>query len=152
MSSPADDSLLMPWISGALIQTLKGDADYMLACGGRISSRARADVSQPYSTVQAITNPPIRPDRAAWRPLLQFVGWCPPGAAGGEDPAVVAWRMAANGIRAILRVDGLWSYDGWHGRFDVVLGPIEDVDITRGPDAPVYGARVHVEATAKYGA
>lgn len=148
MSGPTDDGWLVPWISGALIQTLADDVDFTAACGGRVSSRARADVSQPYATVQAITNPAISDTRAAWRPLLQLVGWCPPNGAGEEDPAVVAWRMASNGIRAVLRAP-MWNFDGWHGKYDVILGPIEDVDTTRGLDSPVYGARVHIEATAR---
>lgn len=140
---------LLPWFPGALIETLAADADFLAACQGRVSSRAGADVSKPYATVQVITSPPINDMRAAWRPTLQLVGWCPPGGTE-EDPALVAWRMAATGIRAVLRTPK-WGYDGWHGSFRVVLGPIEDVDQTRGPDAPVYGARVHIELTAKHG-
>jgi hypothetical protein len=145
----ADLDWLVPWFPGSLMQTLAADADYMTAAHNRLSSRALRDVSVPYSTVQVITNPPINDRHAAWRPTLQLYGWCPP-MDSGEDPALIAWGIATAGIRAVLRAPK-WSYDGWHGMWSVVLGPVEDIDITRGPDAPVYGARVHIESTAKHG-
>lgn len=147
MTDPRPIDWIVPWFPGALIQTLAADADFMVASQQRLSSRAQWDATKQFTTVQTITDPPISATAGAWRPTLQVVSWCPPGAAD-EDPALVAWRIAAAAVRAVLRRPK-WAYDGWHGVWELVLGPVEDVDRSRGEDSPIYGARLHIESGAK---
>lgn len=141
---------VLPWISGAIIDLLGADAGVMAACGGHLSGRAGADSSAPYATVQTIANPLINPRAANWRPLAQLTGWSPPATPDGEDPCLSSWRIAAEAARVILaHYDTQLSYlDGaMYYTVELVEGPLEEVDTSRGPDQPMFGARIRIEIT-----
>lgn len=141
MTAPAPP--VLPWIPPAARSVLLADADFTDACGGRLSTRAPADVSQPFATVQA-TVLPVDVSAGAWLPMVQVDGWCPPG--GTVDPEQAVWRIAVAAALVFARARNV-AYENVHYSARVTDGPLTDIDESRGKANPLYRAFIRAELT-----
>ena len=140
MTGPA-----LPWLPPTLRAYLLGDTVLSDLVGGRISTRAPSDVTQPWGRIQVPGPGPRTPSAGAYAPLVQFDGWCDRTGWDGRDPEAVAWDIAA---RALVVLDGARNVaaDGfaWSCR-RVIEGPLPTRDTSRGEANPLYGAMVRAE-------
>lgn len=134
-----------PLPTAAVRALLLADPDVTAACGGRISTRLPADMTQPCYRVRGAGG--IALDDRGWTlsPLLHIESWCAPGA---EDPETVTWRMAmlANRVIGRSRCNTYTDSDGsvtYSIRVLDVTPP--EPDVSRGSDTPLYWAVVRVE-------
>lgn len=135
-----------PWIPGAVRVLLLSDAGFVAACGGRCSTRAPSDVTQPFAVIRVAGNNAITPDGVAFSPLVQVEGWCAPG--GDADPESTAWGIAAQAARVLGRARNV-GYESLRYSARVVDGPMPGpVDTSRGASTPLYRALVRAELTA----
>lgn len=134
----------LPWIPPAIRGLLLADTAFSAACGGRCSTRAPADVTRPYATIQVPGGFPRDASAGMWTPLVQVDGWCAPGAAIVGDPEEVVWRIAAAAAAALSRARNV-AYQNIHFTARVTDGPLPDEDITRGAANPLYRALIRAE-------
>lgn len=138
---------VLPWLSGAVISILVADESFMDECHSRVAGRTPSDVTIPYATVRALTNTAISARAGAWRGVIQVTGWAP-GAVSDtpEDPALTAWRIAATACAVFGSLEKRQqTYAGIFLTPQVIQGPTEEVDTSRGTEAPMYGCSIQIE-------
>jgi hypothetical protein len=136
----------LPWVPGAVREYLLADPGFYAMCGGRISTRPPASVTQPFVRVQAAGGFAVGGDPMLWSPLVQVDAYAPKTAQ--PDPEIVVWVLAAAAGRIMGRAANItYQNSSWRGR--VTDGPIPDVDTSRGADTPLYVCRVRVELTMR---
>lgn len=131
----------LPWPIPATRALLLADDRFATACGGRLSTRQPADVTQPYAT-QSATAIPRDVSAGVWSPLVQVDGWCAPG--GPVDPEEAAWDIAAAAAAVFARARNV-EYQNFHFSARVTDGPLTDQDVTRGSGNPLYRALIRAE-------
>lgn len=136
----------LPWVPGAVRAYLLADAEFAALCGGRISTRSPASVTQPFVRVQVSGGFTPGGDPMLWSPLVQVDAYAPKTAL--PDPEIVVWDLAAAAGRILGRAANItYLNTSWRGR--VTDGPLPDVDTSRGQDTPLYVCRVRVELTMR---
>jgi hypothetical protein len=137
----------MPWIGGIVISLLAADADFMTACDSRLAGATPSNVTQPYVTVQTVTNGGLDDAGRAQLPIVQITAWCKPGDNDEQDPRLTVWDIAAAAQRVLLGTSRKnESYQNVFYNIErLVEGPLDRTDITRGPSEPLYGAMIRVE-------
>lgn len=140
---------ILPWMSGAIIAVLRADPTFADTCDGRVAGSTPSDVSTPYVTVRTLVNPPIHAARGKWRPTVRVTAWCPPAFTGtDQDPFLVAWGIAAAAAAAMAPLERRQqTYQTAYYSPIVTQGPTEEVDTSRGPEAPMYGCSIEIELT-----
>jgi hypothetical protein len=140
---------ILPWMSGAVIAVLSADTTFTDTCSGRVAGRTPSDVTTPYVTVRTLINPPINSSRGTWRPTVRVTAWCPPAFAGtDQDPFLVAWRIASTAAAVLAPLERhQQTYENAFYSPIVTQGPTEEVDTSRGPEAPMYGCSIEIEMT-----
>jgi hypothetical protein len=134
----------LPWLQRAVILRLVADATFSERCGGRCSDRLPDDLTAPAARVLLVGNLALNAAAGAWSPLIQVEGWCGPAGFGGDDPAVVAWRIAARAAWVLARVRNA-AHETMHWSARVVDGPVPDIDKSLGESTPLYRAFIRTE-------
>lgn len=135
---------LLPWIPPAIRALLLADNTFNQACGGRFSTRAPADATLPYATVQVSGSFPRDASAGVWSPLIQVDGWCAPNAQIDGDPEEIVWGIAVAAAAVLSRARNI-AYQNVHYSARVTDGPLSDEDITRGSANPLYRALIRAE-------
>lgn len=140
MTAPAP---VLPWMHPAIRSLLLADPAFYQATGGRCSTRATGDVTQPYATIQFPGGFPTNASAGVWTPLVQIDGWCAPEATE-DDPEAVVWRIASTAASVLARARNV-AYQNVHFTARVTDGPLPDEDISRGAANPIYRCLVRAE-------
>lgn len=133
----------LPWVPGAIRALLLADAPYAELIGDRLGTRAPADVTMPYGTIQLPT-PLGHLGGGGYKPIVQVDHWCPLDSQ--EDPEKVVWRMALRAARVLDRARNV-AYQTMHYSGRVLdAGPLQP-DTKRGDANPLFRAMVRAELT-----
>lgn len=127
---------------------LLADTEFAALTGGRLATRAPADVTAPYAVLRCSANPLSASSRSVgWRGGVQVHG-CATRPVGDAMPESLAWRICAVAAR-ILDRSGQQTWPEPGGDRTVTYtprltdGPLPmEPDKTRGDDAVVYWALV----------
>lgn len=136
--------MVLPWLQGAVLDVLRGDAAFMASVEDRVDVEAPADVSRPFVVVRLLDPGSVDPGGVGWVPLVQVSAWSP--RLVGRDVRGVLWTVAAHVVRISAAMDEpvLWQNVGFG--LDLVVGPSEHpVDLSRGADTPLFGMYVHLD-------
>lgn len=141
----------MPWLGGIVISLLVADDAFMAGVPGGLAGAAPSDVTQPYATVQTVTNGGLDDAGRVQLPIVQVTGWCAPTQNDTQDPRRTAWDIAAAAARVLTGTPRKnQPYENvWYSINRLVEGPLDRTDISRGPSEPLYGALIRVELTVK---
>ena len=137
----------LPFLPGAVRAWLLGDTEFSAVCGGRCSTIAPTDVSDPYAQIRVAGNYDIGQRNIGYRPMVEITGWAPADLSA-QDPALVTWSIAATAARVMETGRNVawqsihWSYRG------LLTGPMSgDPNTSRGPSSALVRAFVLIELT-----
>ncbi|WP_072689272.1 hypothetical protein [Rhodococcus marinonascens] len=136
----------IPFAPGAVREFLLSTPEFTaLIPAESVTTRELPDpITGPAMTIRSIGN--VGVDPMLRRPLLALNVWVPKWEilGGDTDPDEVAWNIAATAGQLLGRARNV-SFRGatWTGGWKT--GPINDVDVKRGVDNPLYRAFVTVE-------
>jgi hypothetical protein len=139
----------LPDLHEPLLALLLADDELVARTGGRIATRAPADVTTPYAVLRCSASPLSTSSRSVgWRGSVQVHG-CATLPVDGVYPETLAWRICAAAARVLDRSgQQTWAETEPGGRSVTYTprltdGPLPmDPDKSRGPDVVVYWAMV----------
>jgi hypothetical protein len=127
---------------------LLADTEFAALTGGRLATRAPADVTVPYAVLRCSANPLSASSRSVgWRGGVQVHG-CATRPVGDTMPETLAWRICAVAARILDRSgQQTWTEPGGDRAVTytprLTDGPLPmEPDKTRGDDNVVYWAMV----------
>lgn len=137
----------LPWFYLAVRQRLAADADFMAACGGRVSESTPESVMQPLATIQFPGSGGVM-GGGGYKPLVQIDGWCPPGVFSGLEASAVVWRIVSRAKRVLENTrDEPFETMNWSAR-PIDLMPLPP-DVSRGKSNPLIRAMTRAILTVK---
>jgi hypothetical protein len=135
----------LPWFYQAVRNRLAEDADFMAACGSRLSERPPSSVTLPVATIQ-LPGSVGAMGGGGYKPLVQIDAWCPPGVFSGLEASAVVWRIVSRAKR-VLEVTRNEQFETMHWSARPVDLMSLPPDVSRGESNPLIRAMTRAVLT-----